>query len=96
MTSQARSASDAVNLEEKLGRVIQELRRQRKLSQEKLGFESGLHRTYISLLERGKRSPTMTTLIKLAIALNVPPSEIVRRVETHLGWTVGKTAESDL
>lgn len=93
MTIQARSGSDRADVGVTFGQVVQELRRRRGLSQEELGFETGLHRTYISLLERGKRSPTLTTLIQLATALNVPPSEIVRRVEAHLGWTVEKTTD---
>jgi transcriptional regulator with XRE-family HTH domain len=42
----------------------------------------------MSLLERGKRVPTLTTLTRLATALNILPSEIVRRVETRMGLTV--------
>ncbi|WP_041286706.1 helix-turn-helix domain-containing protein [Desulfomonile tiedjei] len=68
------------------GEVLQELRRKRGLSQEEFGFECELHRTYISLLERGKRIPSLTTIIQLAIVLKVSPSEIVRQVEARLGW----------
>jgi len=85
MTIQPISTLDRVDVKPIFGQVIQELRRQRGLSQEELGFESGLHRTYVSLLERGKRSPTLTTLIQLATALNIQPSEIVRRVESRMG-----------
>ena len=87
MMDQTRTPQDFVYLGEIFGKVIRGLRRERGLSQEELGFESNLHRTYISLLERGKRIPTLTTLIRLATALNMPPSEIVRRVETRVGWT---------
>ncbi|WP_226603243.1 helix-turn-helix domain-containing protein [Bacillus cereus] len=44
------------------------------MSQEELAFNSVLDRTYISLLERGKRKPTISTLFSLASALNIPPS----------------------
>lgn len=53
-------------------------------SQEQLADKSQLDRTYISLLERGERVPTITTLFKLAEALNIMPSEIVRKIEEEL------------
>lgn len=50
-------------------------------SQEALAFEAGLHRTYISLIERGKKSPTLAVIVRLANALGIKPSELLRRVE---------------
>lgn len=40
--------------EKSFGKVLREIRQEHSLSQEDLGFESGYHRTYISLLKRGK------------------------------------------
>lgn len=71
--------------EKAFGQVIQEIRKQRGLSQEQLGFESGYHRTYISLLERGQKSPSLETIFQLAMALKVSPSKILRRVELRIG-----------
>ncbi|GGA02682.1 helix-turn-helix domain-containing protein [Okeania sp. KiyG1] len=48
-----------MSLAEAFGRVLKQKREALKLSQEELGFEAGLHRTYISLLERGLKSPTI-------------------------------------
>ena len=45
---------------------IKELRLAKKLSQEELSFRSGLHRTALSLIERGKRDPKLITLLKVA------------------------------
>ena len=70
--------------EKAFGRVLQEIRREHGLSQEQLGFESGYHRTYISFLERGKKSPSLSTILDLAETLRVPASEMLRRVETTL------------
>jgi len=67
--------------EKKFGHVLKEIRQQRGLSQEQLGFESGYHRTYISLLERGQKSPSLNTIFQLAKALKVLPSELLRRIE---------------
>lgn len=70
--------------ESAFGQVLQQLRRKRGLSQEQLGFESGCHRTYISLLERGEKSPSLRTIFRVATALRVKPSEIIRRVENRV------------
>jgi transcriptional regulator with XRE-family HTH domain len=70
--------------ERTFGRVLQEIRKERGLSQEELCFESGYHRTYISFLERGKKNPTLSTIMDLAETLRVPASEMIRRVELRL------------
>lgn len=64
-----------------LGLAIRQTRERNKLSQEGLGFESELDRTYISGVERGVRNPTMRTLARIAEALGVRPSTLVRRAE---------------
>lgn len=94
MTEQTQKISDRFDIGKIFGHVLQQLRRERGLSQEEFGFECELHRTYISLLERGKRIPSLTTIIQLATALDVPPSEIVRRVESRMGWDVENSGKS--
>jgi len=69
-------------LEKKFGQILRELRNESGLSQEQLGFESGYHRTYISSLERGLRSPSLKTIFDLAKTLSVPASEIIMRLES--------------
>ena len=64
------------------GQALRQLRLERGMSQEELGFASGYHRTYISLLERGKKSPSLQTIFQLAKALNVEPSQMVERVQS--------------
>ncbi len=66
------------------GIVLRELREKNNLSQEKLAEFCDLDRTYISLLERGLRQPTITTLFKLSDALNIKPSELVELVDIRL------------
>lgn len=66
------------------GEVLQEVRREHNLSQEKLGFESGYHRNFIGLLERGVKGPSLSTLMDLAETLGVPASELLRRVEDRI------------
>lgn len=66
------------------GTVLRELREKNNLSQEKLAEFCDLDRTYISLLERGLRQPTITTLFRLANALKIRPSDLVVMVEDKL------------
>ena len=68
---------------EVFGKVLRELRESNQLSQEKLAEYCELDRTYISLLERGLRQPTITTIFKLAKALNIPPSQLIEKVEVQ-------------
>ncbi|MBB5637272.1 transcriptional regulator with XRE-family HTH domain [Pedobacter cryoconitis] len=68
-------------LENFFGQVLKKLREERGISQENLGHNSGLDRTYISLLERGLRVPTIVTLFKLAKVLDKKPSEIISLLE---------------
>jgi transcriptional regulator with XRE-family HTH domain len=63
------------------GEILAALRAERGLSQEELASEAGLHRTFISLVELGKRQPTLKTVFELAAALGVRPSLLVRRTE---------------
>lgn len=65
-------------------RVLFQLRRERNLTQESLAFESGYHPKYISLLERGRYSPSLTTILELAEALNISGAELVAQVEKTL------------
>ena len=55
------------------------------MSQELLGFESGYHRTYISMLERAKMNPSLRTMLSIAAALNMPAAQLVQQVEQLLG-----------
>jgi transcriptional regulator with XRE-family HTH domain len=56
----------------KLGLRIRTIREEKGFSQEKLSFECGLHRTYISSVERGKRNIAVINLRKIADALGIP------------------------
>jgi len=63
------------------GVVLRELREEQGFTQEELAFKSGYHPTYIGQLERGRKSPSLRTLMSLAGTLKVPSSELLRRVE---------------
>jgi len=74
----------SLSLEEAFGQVLKELRKEKGLSQEELAHESGLDRTFISLLERGKRQPSLGTIISIANVLELTASTFVQKVEVVL------------
>lgn len=61
-----------------LGHAIRKHRDDLALSQEKLADRCGFDRTYISMLERGRRNPSLINLIRLAEGLEIPVSHLVR------------------
>ncbi|HVX20669.1 MAG TPA: helix-turn-helix transcriptional regulator [Acidimicrobiales bacterium] len=75
----------APDLRVAFGQVLREFRMEAGLSQEALSHACGRHRTYVSLIERGRNQPTITTLWKLAEALGVQPSVMIEHVEKVLG-----------
>ena len=75
---------DYMNYSEPFGRVLRQLRLKQGMSQEELGYACSLHRTYISLLERGMRNPTLNTIFDLAAVLDSSPSKIVAQVEQEM------------
>jgi transcriptional regulator with XRE-family HTH domain len=70
--------------ENAFGAVLRAKRKYAGLSQEKLALEVGLERTFISMMERGLRQPTITTLLKLAPTLGCSAAELVAEVESRL------------
>ncbi|MBS3857574.1 helix-turn-helix domain-containing protein [Providencia manganoxydans] len=73
-----------MNIENAFATVLRELRSQKKLSQENLAFLSELDRTYISLLERGKRQPTLTSLFSISKALDMTLVEFTTALEKKI------------
>ena len=66
-----------MDIKRQIGLKIQKLRHVMGWSQEELADRSGLHRTYISGVERGVRNPTVTVVAVIATALNVPPHRLL-------------------
>jgi len=63
-----------------LGAAIKERRQAKNLSQEALAEKADFDRTYISLLERGERNPSFINLCRVAAALGVTPSELLKGI----------------
>lgn len=70
-------------LQRRFGRVVRTHRAALDLSQEDLAFEAGLHRTYVSLLERGLRNPSLYILWKLSRGLGVSLPSLLEELEPH-------------
>jgi transcriptional regulator with XRE-family HTH domain len=66
-----------MDVRERLGRNLRRLRQEKDWSQEELAHASGLHRTYISDLERVARNPTITVVDRLAQTLGVSTGQLL-------------------
>lgn len=66
------------------GLVLRSLRKKAGLSQEQLALDAGIERNFVSLIERGVNQPTIRVMFKIAPALNVEVSEMVKAVEEVL------------
>lgn len=66
-----------MDVRRRVGRNLAEFRKEAGLSQEGLADECGLHRTYVSGVERGIRNPTVVVLEKIAQALKIPAARLL-------------------
>lgn len=69
------------------GAVLKDLRTSKNISQERLALEGDLDRTFISLLERGLRQPSLSTIFQISSALKIEASQLVSLVEKMLDAT---------
>lgn len=89
------SGRQGLTPEKAFAAALREARKSRGLSQEQLGFESGYHRTYVGMLERGLMNPTLRTILSLSAALKTPAGELVQRVEDSVGSQWRKTEKAE-
>ena len=68
----------AMDIKQKFGNNLKRLRLEKGLSQEKLALIAEIDRTYIPSIEKGERNVSIVIAEKLAIALNVPISELFK------------------
>ncbi len=66
-----------MDIRQRLGKNLRRLREAKGWSQEAFAHEAGIHRTYVSDIERGARNPTIVIVEKLAKPLGVPPGELL-------------------
>lgn len=70
-------ASDSLVI---VGKTIRKLREKKDISQEALAEEAGIHRTYMGRVERGKQNISILNLVKVAKALDIHPSVLLKEL----------------
>jgi len=63
---------------EAFGQVLKKTRKESGLSQEKLALQSGLDRTFISLIERGKRQPSLSSILDISKNLDISADQLIK------------------
>ena len=66
-----------MDIKDQLGQNIRALRLEQGRSQEQFAFDAGIHRTYVSGVERGARNPSLILIERFAEALGVSPGELL-------------------
>ena len=66
-----------MDIKQQLGQNIRALRLEQGRSQEQFAFDAGIHRTYVSGVERGARNPSLTVIEKFAKGLGVTLGELL-------------------
>ena len=73
-----------------IGRVVRQLRKRKKLSQEVLSGFAGLARSHLAMIENGSKQANFETIWRLSNELELPPHEFVRLVE----WEIERSGQS--
>lgn len=82
--SHPRTPVDLLELQRRFGRVVLRRRLAAQIGQEKLADAAGMHRTHLSLLERGKHMPSLAVVHKLATAFGVSMTALMGEVEAEV------------
>ena len=72
------------DINETLGKVLAKHRAIAKISQEDLADRAGIHRTYVSQIERGLKSPTLSVLFAISKSLNISASSLIAELEKNI------------
>lgn len=80
------------NVSEDFGIAVRERRIAAGLSQEKLAEAAGLHPTYVSMVERGIRNPTLDVAARIAKALKITLPRLIEQAQNRRGPAKGKRA----
>jgi transcriptional regulator with XRE-family HTH domain len=75
-----------LELEAIFANLLKKYRQSHNLTQEDLAFMANVDRTFVSMLEGGKRQPTLTTLFALSKAVNREPSDLIREIEKETNF----------
>ena len=67
-----------------VGKAIRDLRKEKRISQDVLSGFAGIARTHLTMIENGTKQANFETLWKIALALDIRPSELVARIEEEI------------
>lgn len=67
-----------------VGKAIRDLRKEKGISQDVLSGFAGIARTHLTMIENGAKQANFETLWKIALALDIRPSELVARIEEEI------------
>ena len=67
-----------------VGKAIRDLRKEKGISQDVLSGFAGIARTHLTMIENGTQQANFETLWKIALALDIRPSELVARIEEEI------------
>lgn len=79
----------SISLAQEFGRVLRQRRIEAGVSQEELAHKANIDRTFVSMLERGLRTPGLGVVLSLAQGLGITGTDLVREVEEHLRRLAG-------
>ncbi len=78
-------SSEVRLFQKRFGEIVRRRREALGISQEELADRCGLHRTYVSMIERGIKSASLRSLLALSRALSRPPHLLLKETEERLG-----------
>ena len=67
-----------------VGKAIRDLRKEKGISQDVLSGFAGIARTHLTMIENGTKQANFETLWKIALALDIRPSELIARIEEEI------------
>ncbi len=73
-----------------IGQTIRKVRKEKKLSQDVLSGLAGIARTHLTMIENGDKQVNFETIWRIALALDMRPSELVKRIEQGLEQDAGR------
>lgn len=77
----AKEKRDKEQFAKKVGKILQEARLKKGLTQEQLADRADFHRTYIGFMEQGVYSPNLYSLTKIAKALGIKTSDLLKKID---------------
>lgn len=75
--------NEYIDFDKIVGVNLRDLRLLNNISQEDLSLNTGLDRSYISMIENGKRNPTLLVIFKICKAMNISPKVLIERIEKN-------------